>query len=93
MEVWAAAVEKRDPRTRKLWFDIATVVDREISLPHATLVARLIRQVGVERILYGSDAATGTNLRPREGWKAFRRLPLTDEEFARIFANAPPYFR
>jgi hypothetical protein len=49
--------------------------------------------VGVGRILYGSDAAAGGNLRPREGWAAFRRLPLTDAEFRTIARNVAPYLR
>src|SRR5687768_14708173 len=44
-------------------------------------------------VLYGSDAAVGGNLRPREGWAAFRRLPLTDGEFERIARNVAPYLR
>ncbi|HEX6435351.1 MAG TPA: amidohydrolase family protein [Gemmatimonadales bacterium] len=93
MAVLAEAVAQRDPRTRRLWFDVTTVVDREISPENAALVARRIRQVGVGRILYGSDAAVGDNLRPRESWAAFRRLPLTDQEFKTIAANEAPYFR
>jgi predicted TIM-barrel fold metal-dependent hydrolase len=93
MGVFATAVEQRDPRTRRLWFDVTTVADLNISAANAALVARRIRQVGVERILYGSDAAAGNNLRPREGWAAFRRLPLTEDEFARIADNVAPYLR
>lgn len=93
MAVLAEAVEQGDPRTRHLWFDVATVVDQAISPPVAELVARLIRQAGIERILYGSDAALGDNLRPREGWAAFRRLPLRKDEFARIAGNMAPYLR
>jgi uncharacterized protein len=91
MAVLAEAVEKRDPRTRRLWFDVTTVVDQNISAATAALVAKRIRQVGVDRILYGSDAAVGDNLRPREGWAAFRRLPLTESEFERIAKNVAPY--
>jgi predicted TIM-barrel fold metal-dependent hydrolase len=93
MAVLAEAVEQGDPRTRQLWLDVATVADLNISPANAALVARRIRQVGVARILYGSDAATGDNLRPREGWAAFRRLPLTEDEFARIARNIAPYLR
>jgi predicted TIM-barrel fold metal-dependent hydrolase len=93
MAVLADAVEKHDPRTRRLWFDVTTVVDREISPANAALVARRIRQVGAERVLYGSDAAVGENLRPREGWMAFRRLPLTEQEFRTIAGNEAPYLR
>jgi hypothetical protein len=56
-------------------------------------VAKRIRQAGVKRILYGSDAAAGTSLRPREGWAAFRRLPLTEAEFRQITKNLAPYLR
>ena len=93
LAVLAEAVEKRDPRTRQLWFDVASSVQPEISPGTAELVARRIRQVGVDRILYGSDAATGDNLRPREGWAAFRKLPLTEREFQTIAGNVPPYLR
>ena len=92
MAVLAEAVENGDPHTRHLWFDVATVVDPGISPANAALVAQRIRQVGVERVLYGSDAAVGDNLRPREGWAAFRRLPLAENEFEAIAANLAPYF-
>jgi predicted TIM-barrel fold metal-dependent hydrolase len=93
MAVFAAAVEQNDPRTHRLWFDVATVVDRNPSPSTAELVARRIRQVGTERTLYGSDAALGDNLRPREGWAAFHRLPLSEDEFKQIASNVAPYLR
>jgi predicted TIM-barrel fold metal-dependent hydrolase len=89
----AAAVARRDPRTRRLLFDVASIVGRDITPQTAQLVADTIRQVGVDRVLYGTDAAQGGNLRPSVSWAAFRRLPLTEDEFARIAANVPPYFR
>jgi predicted TIM-barrel fold metal-dependent hydrolase len=91
LAVLAAAVERRDPRTRRLWFDVASCVDLNISPANAALVAKRIRQIGVKRILYGSDAAAGDNLRPRESWAAFRRLPLTESEFKQIARNVTPY--
>jgi uncharacterized protein len=93
MAVLAEAMEKHDPRTRQLWFDVATSADANISPEQAALIAKRIRQVGVDRILYGSDAALGGNLRPRESWAAFRRVPLTEKEFARIASNVAPYLR
>lgn len=89
----ARAIERHEPETRHLWFDAATVVDREITKANAALVARRIRQVGVGRVLYGSDAAAGDNLRPREGWAAFGRIPLTSAEFDTIARNVAPYLR
>ena len=90
--VLAEAVERGDPRTRRLMFDVTTVVDTAISPASAALVARRIRQIGIERVLFGSDAAVGDNLRPRESWLAFRSLSLTDDEIARIADNLAPYF-
>jgi predicted TIM-barrel fold metal-dependent hydrolase len=89
----ARACEKREPGTRNLWFDVASVVDRDITPADAAEVARRVRQIGVERVLYGTDAAQGRNLRPRDAWAAFLRLPLSEREFARIARNVPPYFR
>jgi uncharacterized protein len=93
MAVLAEAVQRKDPRTRHLWFDVATVVDPKISRATAALVVKRIRQVGVDRILYGSDAALGGNLPPREGWAAFRKLPLSQAELERIAGNVAPYLR
>ena len=91
MAVLADAV-RGNRYARRLWFDVAGVVDAGISPMHAALVARRIRQVGVERVLYGSDGAVGENLRPRQSWAAFRGLSLTDDEIARIADNVAPYF-
>jgi predicted TIM-barrel fold metal-dependent hydrolase len=93
MAVLAAAVARKDPRTRHLLFDIATVANGPVSSAIAALIVKRIRQVGVDRILFGSDAASGENLRPRESWAAFRRLPLTDREFATIAGNLAPYLK
>jgi predicted TIM-barrel fold metal-dependent hydrolase len=91
--VLAEAVAAGDPRTRRLWFDVTTVATADMSPGTAALVAARIRRVGLARVVYGSDAAAGDNLRPREAWAAFRRLPLTDEEFAAIAGNVVPYLR
>jgi predicted TIM-barrel fold metal-dependent hydrolase len=93
MAVLAEAAAKGDPRTRNMWVDVASIVNRDISAENAQLVVKYIRQVGVKRVLYGTDSAQGANLRPRESWAAFRKLPLTEAEFAQIAANVPPYFR
>jgi predicted TIM-barrel fold metal-dependent hydrolase len=93
MAVLAEAMQRHDPRTRRLWFDVASCVNLEISPDNAALVVKRIRQVGVKRILYGSDTAVGRNLPPRENWAAFRRLPLTEAEFNQIAKNVAPYLR
>ena len=93
MGAFAAAVARREPATSRLWFDVASIVDADIPPATAGLVVRFIRQVGPGRVLFGSDAAVGTNLRPRESWAAFRRLPLTADELATIANNVAPYLQ
>lgn len=92
MGVLAAAVERRDPHTRRLWFDVATLAAPNLPAAQAAQLVKRIRQVGTARILYGSDAAVGDTPRPREGWAAFRQLPLTETELTQIAGNLAPYF-
>ena len=89
----AQAVERKHPATGKLWFDVASIADRDITPEAAALLAKRIRQVGVARVLYGTDSAQGDNLRPAAAWAAFRKLPLSEAEFAQVAGNVAPYFR
>lgn len=93
LSVFVDAIAKGDPRTKRLLFDVTTNVALDIPVEQAQLVAKRIRQLGVQRVLYGSDAAAGGNLPPRQGWAAFRQLPLTDAEFRIIANNVAPYMR
>lgn len=95
LEVLADAVAKKDPRTRNLWFDVTTVAVPGNSAEISALLVKRIRQIGVKRILYGSDAAVGSNpnLLPREAWEAFRRLALSKKEIKTIAKNVAPYLR
>lgn len=93
LEVLANAVEANDARTRKLYFDVATVADSQTAA-QLKLLAKRIRQIGPERILYGSDGAFGGRSSPDQEWGTFRGMvPLTDEEFAIIRDNQAPYLR
>jgi predicted TIM-barrel fold metal-dependent hydrolase len=91
LAVLVEAITARDPRVRNLWFDAATSATPDMSPASAALTAERIRQIGIHRVLYGSDTADEEHLAPREGWAAFLRLPLTAEEFRTIAANVPPY--
>jgi predicted TIM-barrel fold metal-dependent hydrolase len=93
IEVLADAVAKNDSRTRKLWFDVASNANPSNSTEVSELLVKLIRRIGVRRILYGTDSALGDNLRPRESWEAFRRLKLSEKEIRTIARNVAPYFR
>ena len=90
LEVFANAITANDPRTKNLYFDIATVADDQ---PKEVLqkFAERIRQVGLHRILYGTDTGPPP---ARQSWLTFRTtVPLTDEEFKTIAGNVAPYFR
>jgi len=91
--VFVDAIARRDARMKNVWFD-ATVVVRPGTTPdELKRIAARIRQVGVERVLYGSDAAASPLTYPRAGWEAFRRLPLSQAEFRVIASNVTPYMR
>ena len=95
IEVLAKAVEENDPRTKNLWFDVTTLAHPEDTDENKTLLVKLIRQIGAKKILYGSDAAVGSNpnLLPRESWEAFCELPLTKKAVKKIANNVAPYIR
>jgi predicted TIM-barrel fold metal-dependent hydrolase len=92
LAVFVDAVAKHDPRTSRLYFDATGVAEPDMSPQQADLIATRIRQLGVERVLYGSDAAVAGNT-PQRAWAAFHRLPLTDAEFQTIAGNLTPYMR
>jgi predicted TIM-barrel fold metal-dependent hydrolase len=90
---FAERIAAKDPRTRNLWFDVSGVATLDISTATAELVVKRLRQLGLRRVLWGSDGATGGNLPPRQAWAAFRQLPLTDAEFRMIASNVAPWMR
>lgn len=89
LATYADAVSAGDPVTRNLYFDVAEAWIGRGSAEERETIVRRMRQIGLGRILYGSDAGKGT---PRAAWAAFRtELPLTDEEFRTIANNVAPY--
>lgn len=91
LEVFANAIAANDARTKNLYFDLATVADSQ-SAEALNKLAMRIRQIGVQRVLYGTDTSP-PNAPPRRGWANFRTsVPLTDEEMKAIASNAAPYF-
>jgi predicted TIM-barrel fold metal-dependent hydrolase len=93
LSVFVDAIARHDSRMKNLWFDVTSVVLAGIAPEKAKLVAMRIRQIGSRRVVYGSDAHGGGNPAPREGWAAFRELPLTENEFRTIANNLAPYMR
>jgi uncharacterized protein len=91
MDVIGDAFEKRDPNTRNLWVDITSNAFPGNPPERSAMMVKRIRQIGPGRILYGTDAALGGNLRPRGSWAEVCRLALTDKEIKQIARNRPPY--
>ena len=91
--VFTDAIARQDPRVKHVWFDVAAVVRPEMGRDELQRIAARIRQVGVGRVLYGSDAAASPDAWPGAGWAAFQRLPLGGDEFRAIAANVAPYMR
>jgi uncharacterized protein len=93
LQVFVAAIAQHDPRLTKVYFDVSGVAGYGEWEKKTEVIAARIRQLGVERVLFGSDGFGGGNLAPQEAWAAFRRLPLSEEEFRTIATNVTPYMR
>jgi uncharacterized protein len=93
LEVFVDAIAKRDPRVDNVWFDLTSTAHPDNPRARSALLAKRIRQIGVKRVLYGTDAALGDNLRPREAWTEVTKLDLTDKEIKQIAKNVAPYLR
>jgi predicted TIM-barrel fold metal-dependent hydrolase len=93
MAVFGAAAERQDPRMRNVYFDVATNVHAETTPQAAAAIASRIRQVGVARVLYGSDLnPPGGSI--SSGWEIFRnKLPLTEAELRTIASNVLRFAR
>lgn len=90
LSVFVDAIAQHDPRVAKLWFDVTAVAGEDASPVESEFLANRIRQLGLERVVYGSDAAIPSEAL-RDRWKAFRALPLTDDELRAIVQNIAPY--
>ncbi|HEU0015320.1 MAG TPA: amidohydrolase family protein [Longimicrobium sp.] len=95
LAVYADAIAAGDPRTRNLYFDLTEIVPGAGGSADALReIAERIRQIGPDRVLYGSDATTAGGARIAQRWAELRhRLPLTDAELRDIADNVAPYLR
>jgi predicted TIM-barrel fold metal-dependent hydrolase len=93
LSVFTDAVARQDPRMKNVWFDATAVVRPGMSRDELQQISARIRQLGVERVLYGSDAAVTALTYPKAGWEAFKRLPLAEAEFRVIASHIAPYMR
>jgi predicted TIM-barrel fold metal-dependent hydrolase len=93
LSVFTDAIAGPDQPLRNAWFDVTGVVQPGMSPDELQQIAARIRQIGVERVLYGSDAAASPLMYPEAGWAEFRRLPLSEAEFGVIANNIAPHMR
>lgn len=91
--VFAAAIAAKDPRVKNLYFDTALVAPADLTPARAAFVVQKIREIGVKRILYGSDGGDPTDPPAKEMLAAFRKLPLSKVEFQAIEGNVALYLR
>ena len=93
---YADAVSAHLPATKNLYFDLAEV---ELVLRGQDETVRkravtLMRQIGLGRILWGSDGPRFGGAPSSGAWAASRTvIPLTEDEFNTIAGNAAPYLR
>jgi predicted TIM-barrel fold metal-dependent hydrolase len=90
--VFVDAVAARDPRVSHLYFDVSGVAGLGEWMEKRDQIAARLRQLGLQRVLYGSDGAVGENM-PQRALAAFRQLPLSAAEFQTIEGNVAPYLR
>ena len=93
MAAFGAAAKANDPRMRNVFFDVASNVHGGTTRESAAVIAERIRQVGVQRVLYGSDLdPPGGSI--AAGWRIFHeKLPLTESEFRTIAGNVTQFAR
>jgi len=93
LAVFVDAIAANDARMAKVLFDVSGVAGLGQWKTKTDLIAKRIRELGVERVLYGSDGAGGRNPTPGQAWAAFLELPLTRAEVQTIASNIAPYMR
>lgn len=92
---YADAIARHDPATKNLYFDVAELElvlrGRQDELKKA---ATLMRRIGLNRLLWGSDGPKFAESPDRQSWTLFRStVPLTPRELRVIAGNIAPYLR
>jgi uncharacterized protein len=90
--VFVDALAAKDPRVAHLWFDVSGIALIGTWPAPADRVAGRLRQIGVDRIVWGADGAAGGTT-PAAAWKGFTEIPLTPAELETIRTNVAPYLR
>jgi predicted TIM-barrel fold metal-dependent hydrolase len=91
--VFIQAIQKHDPRMERVYFDITNVAGLGDWESKKDLIVKRTREIGVARVLFGSDGNFGGGVTPARAWADFRKLPLSEAEFRTIENNITPYMR
>lgn len=89
--MFVTAIGNHYTRMKNVYFDASGIIGVGKVTDKLNLIATRIRQIGVDRVLYGSDGALPPEYTPKKAWQAFRNLPLTEAEFQTIANNRAPY--
>jgi hypothetical protein len=90
--VFVDAIAKHNQRMAHVFFDISGITGIGRWRDRGELIATRIRQLSLDRVLFGSDGAVRGNTLC-EHWMRFRQLPLTAEEFPAIERNVALYMK
>ena len=92
MVVLAEASSLGEAAMKNVYFDIATNIHPRSPAASTEFMAARMRQIGMSRLLYGSDLAIGDNAVPAEYWRALReKSGLSSGELQVIGSNVAPY--
>jgi predicted TIM-barrel fold metal-dependent hydrolase len=92
LEVYAAAVEKGEPAAKNLIFDVTDAALAVRDEAGRALLGARMRQIGLDRIYYGSDMSIMGHADARGSWEGFRNAGiLTAKEYDRVARNVAPY--
>lgn len=94
MAAFAEAIAKKDPRTRRLYFDISGILTPETSAADGARIAATVRQVGVNRVLYGTDTLRPEGPTLSGHWSLIAtKLGLNEAELRTIANNRTRFVR
>jgi len=88
LTVFADHIEKGDPVTRNILFDLSYVPGPDESRQDASKITTQLRRIGLKRFLFGSDFNV---LTPRQEIDNLGKLGLTHEEWQTLQENCAPW--
>jgi predicted TIM-barrel fold metal-dependent hydrolase len=88
LDAFAEHFAAGDPRVRHVLFDLSYVPAPEESAATVSTLVRAMREIGLERFVFGSDFNVLTPLTQIE---YLERLGLAQEEYAALKANCAPW--